>query len=86
MRFGTATFTQEVTVRFEWMADELQITITSAVTTSPGDGRAAGRPRSRRHEGARGTRRAVRLDAPTVDDRTFVSSPTHPGLRAAVRA
>jgi signal transduction histidine kinase len=74
---------QEVTVRFEWMAEELQMTITSAVTTSPataelrvGHGLAGMRERATLVGGSLATR---------VDDHAFVVVASIPAS-AAVRA
>jgi signal transduction histidine kinase len=74
---------QEVTVRFEWLAEELRMTITSAVTTSPataelrvGHGLAGMKERATLVGGTLTT---------TVDDRTFVVVASIPAS-AAVRA
>jgi signal transduction histidine kinase len=73
---------KEVTVRFEWMAEQLQITITSAMTATPptadlrlGHGLAGMRERAALVGGSLQT---------AVDDKTFVVTATMPAL-AAVR-
>lgn len=73
----------EVTVRFKWLAEELEMTITSAVTSSPATGEL------RVGHGLAGMReRAVLVGGrltTTVDDRSFVVAAIIPAS-AAVRA